>query len=450
LRLCLGAGAVCLAVWDCDSAQSAAAQASIQQTAAAHHPPVHLTPANGLKKLQSRANRGEAASQFELGVRYAKADGSHLAKQEAVVWYRRAAEQGFAKAQTALGRCYANGEGVAQDYDQATKWYRKAAEQEDADAQCNLGVFYGSGQGVAQDHREAVKWYRKAAEQGNVIAQNNLGVCYVDGQGVAKDYVEGFTWLRKALRQGSEHAQANLALAKAKQDANWHKDVSQGGTSQVVRGPRQKPMPDTPTPQAPRSPTHTTSIAGGPLGGTMIPGNDIRTTDGVTYKSVRILKVEPDALLVEHSLQGRGIGMARLKFENLTSDLQQRYGYDIGKATAYRSEQAAKQGPMRTLMEAQEALFKQEWAYARAKEEDNFRGRKEIDRLENERRQAEAARAQAEAARAQAEAEAARAQAEAASSDYSYWWWYEGSAAVSQPRPKIGHVDIGHVNWPRR
>ena len=283
LRLCLGASAVCLAISDCDRAQAADAQAPIQQAAAANHSPVHLTPATGLKKLESRANRGDAASQYELGVRYAKADGPPMAKQEAVVWYRRAAEQAFAKAQAALGRCYASGEGVAQDYDQATKWYRKAAEQGhalaqynlgscyvlgqgvqrnyaeaakwyrkaaeqgDADAQCNLGVFYASGQGVAQDYREAVKWYRKAAEQGDARGQTGLGVCYVEGQGVAKNYWEGVKWFRKALEQGSELARTDLARAKENLDANWYKDVSQGGTTRTIQGPHQVPMPD-PTP----------------------------------------------------------------------------------------------------------------------------------------------------------------------------------------------------------
>src|ERR1017187_2698431 len=75
LRLCLGAGAMCLAVSDCDRAQAAAAQAPIQQTAATNHLPVCLRPTSGLKKLESRANRGDAASQYELGVRYSKGDG---------------------------------------------------------------------------------------------------------------------------------------------------------------------------------------------------------------------------------------------------------------------------------------------------------------------------------------------------------------------------------------
>jgi S1-C subfamily serine protease len=244
-----------------------------------------------------------------------------MAKQEAVVWYRKAAEQGFAKAQTALGRCYANGVGVAQDYGEAVVWYRKAAEQGEPGAQRNLGVRYESGTGVAQNCVEAVKWYRKAAEQGEAEAQYNLGECYWVGHGVQQDYPEAVKWyrkaaeegdadaqcflgecywrgrgvqqnyqeavkwFRKALKQGSELARTDLAQAEAQHyprrddptqrsaaeaaaaqrravDANWFKDVSKGGTTKIIWGPHEVPLPDTPTPEAPRPPTRTPEIAG--------------------------------------------------------------------------------------------------------------------------------------------------------------------------------------------
>jgi hypothetical protein len=132
---------------------------------------------------------------------------------------------------------------------------------------------------------------------------------------------------------------------------------------------------------------------------TNIDPTEIKTLDGKTYKSVRILKVTPDALAVEFTPAGGGIGMARIGFEKLPTDLQQRYGYDIEKATAYKTEQAAMQGQLIRGMEAQQAAYARECAAARFFEEDNFKGRAEIDRLENERKQAEAAQARAEAER---------------------------------------------------
>lgn len=138
---------------------------------------------------------------------------------------------------------------------------------------------------------------------------------------------------------------------------------------------------------------------------------EIRTLDGATYKSVRILKAEPDGLLVEHSSEGRGIGLARLKFENLFAEVQQRYGYDVQKAAAYRTQQAETRRQLVGAMQAQRARYEQEWAAARAREEDSWKARLEMEKQETQRRQAEAARAQAEAEWAQARAAEAQAQA---------------------------------------
>ncbi len=95
------------------------------------------------------------------------------------------AEQGNAAAQYILGLMHSNGQGVAQDYKTAVKWYTQAAEQGLAVAQYILGVMYANGQGVAQDYKAAVKWFTLAAEQGLADAQNNLGVMYANGQGCA-------------------------------------------------------------------------------------------------------------------------------------------------------------------------------------------------------------------------------------------------------------------------
>src|SRR5208282_1272566 len=80
------------------------------------------------------------------------------------------AARGDAKSEFNLGLCYARGDGVMKDEAGAVIWFRKAAEQNDADAQFYLGACYSSGFGVAKDEVEAVKWYRKAADQQLAIA----------------------------------------------------------------------------------------------------------------------------------------------------------------------------------------------------------------------------------------------------------------------------------------
>ena len=210
LRLCLGAGAMCLAVRDCDRAQGAPAQAPIQQTAPTNHPPVRLTATSGLEQVEARANRGDADAQYDLGGRYSKGDGVPLDEEKAVAWYRKAAEQGYTNAQCNLGDCYSGGRGVPQDYVEAVKWYRKAAEQGDSAAAYILALCYYDGHGVLQDSAEAAKWFRKAAEQNLAQAQYNLAVCYERATGVAQDQAEAVKWYRKAAEQGLAKAQAAL------------------------------------------------------------------------------------------------------------------------------------------------------------------------------------------------------------------------------------------------
>ena len=135
----------------------------------------------------------------------------------------------------------------------------------------------------------------------------------------------------------------------------------------------------------------------------------ITTLDGTTYRSVRVLKVEPDGLLIEYMPQAGGIGLQKLRFVNLSTELQLKYGYDSQKAAEYQSAQAMGEGKLRREMQIQQ---EQTWAAERARAEDNFKARQEIDR------QAEAAR---EAARVQAERDrAARIKAEAERYNQTY------------------------------
>jgi len=66
----------------------------------------------------------------------------------------------------------------------------------------------------------------------------------------------------------------------------------------------------------------------------------ITTTDGQTYKNVKLLHVLADGLLVEYSPDSGGTGLARLKFSTLSESLQKQFGYDPGKAAAYERGQA--------------------------------------------------------------------------------------------------------------
>ena len=129
----------------------------------------YKTALRGFKRL---ANKGNAATQFNLGQMYRRGQGVQQNYKTAVKWYTHAAKQGNPSAQTNLGAMYANGQGVPQDYKTAVKWYRLAAEQGDADAQFGLGFMYALGRGVLKGYVYAHMWGSIASTNGNKLGAN--------------------------------------------------------------------------------------------------------------------------------------------------------------------------------------------------------------------------------------------------------------------------------------
>src|SRR5689334_20768694 len=68
--------------------------------------------ATALREWQPLADKGEAHSQYNLGLLYARALGVPRDYAKAAEWYRKAAEQGVPAAEYNLGVIYANGQGV--------------------------------------------------------------------------------------------------------------------------------------------------------------------------------------------------------------------------------------------------------------------------------------------------------------------------------------------------
>lgn len=113
---------------------------------------------------------------------------------------------------------------------------------------------------------------------------------------------------------------------------------------------------------------------------------EITTLDGTTYKSIRILKVEPDGLLLEHQPPSGGVGLAKLKFEDLPPELKQKHGYDPEKAVAYEARQAEAELKWQAELQAQQAKA---WAVLRQREEDNFNAIREREEREKAAKRSE-------------------------------------------------------------
>ena len=123
-------------------------------------------------------------------------------------------DQGDAASQWNLGVRYEAGLGVPKDLVKAAELYQKAADQgntvaknhlADPQFQINLGLRYQQGDGVPQDFGKAAELCQKAADQENGVGQSRLGWLYENGWGVPKDLVKARELYQKAARHG-EHA----------------------------------------------------------------------------------------------------------------------------------------------------------------------------------------------------------------------------------------------------
>ncbi len=131
--------------------------------------------ASKLKRLQTqkkkftsslrKAESGQAASQYDVGMMYLKGRGVNQDAAQGRQWLEKAAAQSHKKAITRLAILLFKGEGGAPDYTRARQLLGSASESS-ALAQYYLGEIYASGKGVPRDPRIAMQWYRKAADNG--------------------------------------------------------------------------------------------------------------------------------------------------------------------------------------------------------------------------------------------------------------------------------------------
>ncbi len=137
-------------------------------------PGLPVNAADGIKLLQSAAEKGHAPAQNELGLRLQKGAGVPINLPEAVKWYEKASNQNLVAAHVNLGLLLVKGDGLPQDLSKAVKLFEKAAEAGDAWGMNNLGSMYEMGWGVPKDIEKAKIFYRQASEKGNAMAPLNL------------------------------------------------------------------------------------------------------------------------------------------------------------------------------------------------------------------------------------------------------------------------------------
>jgi localization factor PodJL len=183
--------------------------------------PVTSEPLDNAPKAPTASGEAprDAASQYELGQRYANGDGVALDLTQAARWYGQAADQGLAIAQYRLATLYEKGRGVPQDDAKARTLYEKAAVQGNVKAMHNLAVIYAEGRGTRQDFTTAARWFGEAADYGLGDSQYNLAILLERGLGVKQDLGSAYKWLAIAAKGGDTGAAQKRDELAAKLDA---------------------------------------------------------------------------------------------------------------------------------------------------------------------------------------------------------------------------------------
>jgi len=114
-----------------------------------------------IQYTRSRAEKGDPASEYRLGLFYESGEHGQQSYYEAHKWFLRAAFHGLAVAQAKVYEFNREGRGVPRNDEEAFKWCRKAAEQGHALSQFRLAEMYREGIGVERNPKEAKKWEDK-------------------------------------------------------------------------------------------------------------------------------------------------------------------------------------------------------------------------------------------------------------------------------------------------
>lgn len=126
-----------------------------------------------IDELRRLAERGDAAAQNALGLRYATGDGVPLSEEEAARWFMKAAEQGNVPAQSKLGSIYYSGRGVPQDSNRAYFWMVVARLGGD-DASKTLSPFVRARltrSQVASIEQDASRWIEQHSSMSKPVTQ---------------------------------------------------------------------------------------------------------------------------------------------------------------------------------------------------------------------------------------------------------------------------------------
>ena len=189
---------------------------ALAELAAAHPLRLPARPAGdgqaSIVSLRHRAELGDTAAAYALGLAYAAGDGAPLDKAEAVRWLRVAADNGSSAAQYVLAALYHSGldDDSGPDEKRTLWWLRSAATSGHALAAFALGLRYLAAPGD-ENRRQGAYWVERAAEEGMADAALALAILRESGIGGPRDLGDAYGWYALAALTGHDLAARRAA-----------------------------------------------------------------------------------------------------------------------------------------------------------------------------------------------------------------------------------------------
>ena len=177
--------------------------------------------------LLTRAEAGDANSQFEVAALFQTGKGVPQDYEAAMRWCLLAAEQGHSRAQFNIGSFYLHGLVVDSDPVVALRWYERAASHGDPELLYNIAHVVEKANEHFNAWSFAVQCYQAAADAGYAEAQCSLGIKVLTGRGIEQDVKRGLTYLLQAADQ--QHVDSWILLGHLHAEGQfWEPDRATG------------------------------------------------------------------------------------------------------------------------------------------------------------------------------------------------------------------------------
>ncbi|WP_193368482.1 DUF4034 domain-containing protein [Pelagibius marinus] len=127
-----------------------------------------------LAQCTQKAEAGDAAAAFDLGVIYSRGFGVDFDESTGLRWLETAAGRGHRLAKFLLGHGIYEGVGTEADPVRGRRLIHEAADAGEINAMFELGMIYHLGKHDDQDMQESRRWFVRAADHGSEHAQQAL------------------------------------------------------------------------------------------------------------------------------------------------------------------------------------------------------------------------------------------------------------------------------------